>query len=88
MSNVKIDQRLYLVEDGSRVVEDGDPASHWLFCVAGGEVSRADAERYGLLAPPEPEPQPEPLEEKAAAPTANKARGRAPDKSRAPQGDK
>lgn len=76
---VKSDRRLYLVEDRSRVVGDGDPDARWLFCVAGGEVSRADAERYGLLDPPagEPAPEPEPateLEEKAAPTPANKSR--------------
>lgn len=81
--NVRIDRRLYLVEDGSRVVEDGDPAARWLFCVAGGEVPRADAERYGLLDPPKPEPEPttEPeAEDKAMPAPANKARTRAPNK--------
>ncbi|MEV0616191.1 hypothetical protein AB0I81_22950 [Nonomuraea sp. NPDC050404] len=70
---VKIDRRLYLVEDKSRVVEAGDPDARWLLCAAGGEVSRADAERYGLLDEPKPEPEPEP-EEKAATAPANKSR--------------
>jgi len=78
MSTVKIDRRLYLVEDKSRVVEAGDPDARWLLCPAGGEVPRADAERYGLF--DEPTPEAEPVEEKAAPTPANKARTRATNK--------
>ncbi|MEV0994654.1 hypothetical protein [Nonomuraea sp. NPDC050202] len=77
MSRVTIKQRMYLTEDKSRAVPEGDPEARHLLCAAGGEVSRADAERYGLLDEPKPEPEPE---EKAAATPANKARGRAANK--------
>ncbi|MGR6922560.1 hypothetical protein ACU635_50615 [[Actinomadura] parvosata] len=79
---MKISQRMYLTEDKSRAVPEGDPEARHLLCAAGGEVSRADAERYGLLdePKPEPEPEPEPVEEKVAPAPANKARGRAANK--------
>lgn len=89
MSRVRIDRRVYLNEDRSRAVPEGDSEARFLLCVAGGEVSRADAERYGLLDQPEPEsvpePEPEPdetglTESKARRAPANKARGRAADK--------
>lgn len=71
--------RLCLTED-DRLVPDTDEAARWLFCVPGSAIKRSDAERYGLLAEPEPEPHPEPVEEKAAAPAANKARRTAANK--------
>lgn len=73
--------RLCLTED-DRLVPDTDEAARWLFCVPGFPIKRADAERYGLLAPakPEPQPDPEPVEEKAAASPANKARRAASNK--------
>lgn len=81
---VRSDKRLYLVEDKSRVVEEGDPDARWLLCAAGGEVPHALAERYGLLGSPAPEPgaeADEPGEQpKARTPAANKARTRGADK--------
>lgn len=51
--------RLCLTDDRSRLVPDTDPDARWLFCVPGSPISRADAERYGLLAEPEVSPEPE-----------------------------
>ncbi|MDX3101747.1 hypothetical protein [Nonomuraea angiospora] len=84
MSRVRIDRRMYLTEDQSRAVPDGDPEARHLLCPAGGELDRADAERYGLLDQPKPAPAPEepaePAEEKAAPAPANKARRAAANK--------
>jgi hypothetical protein len=90
--NVRIGRRLYLVEDKSRVVEDGDPEAMFLLCPKGGEVSHATAARYGLLesseAAPEPEDQEQAEPEKKTPAAANKAGRRPADKSRTPEGDK
>lgn len=67
--------RLCLTED-DRLVLDTDPDARWLFCVPGVPISRGLAERYGLLA--EPDPEPEPAKARPAAP--NKARSRPADK--------
>lgn len=81
---VKMNRRLYLVEDKSRVVEEGDPDARWLLCPAGGEVSHADAMRYGLLDAPATEPAAESddsgEQQKTRTPAANKARARGADK--------
>lgn len=58
-------RRLYLTKDG-RVVEADDPARATLLVPIGGTILLADAERYGLITPPEPV--------KAKAPAANKAK--------------
>jgi hypothetical protein len=82
---VRMDRRLYLTADGSRVVEDGDPEASTLLCAAGGEVPHAVAARLGLL--PEPESQESNTaaegdgEEKARSAPSNKARTRAPNKA-------
>jgi hypothetical protein len=44
------DRKLWLTEDGSRVVEDGDPDAGTLYATPGYQVSDADAERFGLKA--------------------------------------
>lgn len=67
--------RLCLTEDRSRLVPDTDPDARWLFCTPGAPISRANAERYGLLAEAESE-----VEAKQAQQPANKARGRAANK--------
>lgn len=79
---VRVGQRLYLVEDRSQAVPDGHPDARFLLCPAGGEVSHADAVRYGLLkSEPEAELESEAEPEaKQAPPPANKARGKAADK--------
>lgn len=75
---VIIDRHLYLTEDESRVVEEGDPAGRWLWASPGQEVRRRDAEQFGAVKPaPEPEPEPE---AKARPAAANKARRKPADK--------
>lgn len=77
---VQVDRHLYLTADGSRVVEENDPAGASLWATPGHAVSRKDAERLGaleLLARPKgsslvklgPVPA-----NKQASPPANKAR--------------
>lgn len=79
---IVIDRHLYLTEDRSRVVEEGDLASRFLWAAPGDEVSRAEAVRLGAIkaeesAAPEPEQQDS---AKQRAPRANKARRPAGDK--------
>lgn len=73
---VVIDRHLYLTEDRSRVVEEGDPASRFLWAAPGDEVSRSEAVRLGAVkAKAEQAPDPEPEEApKQRTPRANKAR--------------
>lgn len=49
---VIVTEHLYLTEDKTRVVKEGDPASRWLWASPGQEVTRADAQRLGVIAPP------------------------------------
>lgn len=78
---VKIDRHLYITEDGSRVVEEGDPAGRWLWAAPGQDVPRAEAERLGAVAPePAPEPVQPSRESKAAPASRNKIRRRGEDK--------
>lgn len=44
----KCDRRLNLTKDKSRVVEDGDVTSGFLFASEGGEILPEDAAKYGL----------------------------------------
>lgn len=46
-SAIILDRRLYLTEDRSRLVEDGDPAARWLYGVKDQRVNAAEAERLG-----------------------------------------
>lgn len=91
---VKIDRRLYLTADASRVVGEGDPEAATLLCPAGGEVPYATAARYGLLDKSEaeaeegPESDADSESEKKAPTAANKAARRPADKSRTAEGDK
>lgn len=62
---VVIDRRLCLTEDRSRVVDETDPAAHWLWAIPGHVVDRAEAERLGALAP---EVEPEPAKRKPGRP--------------------
>jgi len=45
------DRRLYLTQDKTAVVEEGDPSAAWLLVGEGGEVSTAVARQFGLKAP-------------------------------------
>lgn len=74
---VTIGRHLYLTEDRSRVVEEGDPAGRWLWASPGQQMARREAERLGALAPvPDP-----PAEEKQVAPPVTKQRKPAANKS-------
>lgn len=83
--HVTATERLCLTEDRSRLVPDTDPEARWLFCVPGAAIKRADAERYGLLAP---EPEPERDEPKGEEPEQPKARPAQANKARKPKGNK
>ncbi len=61
-SAVILDRRLYLTEDRSRLVEDGDPAARWLYGVKDQRVNAAEAERLGYR--PRSAKQEEPAEDK------------------------
>lgn len=73
---VTVDRHLYLTEDKSRVVEEGDPASGSLWAAPGQRVSRTEAIRLGAI----PDPalavkQASPLANKQRPPAVNKGRG-------------
>lgn len=81
-----VDRHLYLTEDRSRVVEEGDPAGRWLWASPGQQVKRRDAEQLGAVkADPEPDAEKEPEkaepESKQRAPRANKQRAKPADKA-------
>lgn len=68
----KVDRHLYLTEGKDRVVEEGDPASRWLWATPGQMVPLAEAERLGAVsAASEAEPV---EEEKKRTPAQNKQR--------------
>lgn len=46
-SAIILDRRLYLTEDRSRLVEDGDPAARWLYGVKDQRVNALEAARLG-----------------------------------------
>lgn len=86
MSRVRIDRRMYLTADRSRAVPEGDPDAAFLLCNAGGEISKQQAERLGLLDAPTKEKGGD--EEDGGAPPASKAGRRPADKSRRPAANK
>lgn len=55
---VIVDRHLYLTEDKSRVVEEGDPAGRTLWATPGMEVAEADAVRLGAVAADSAEAEP------------------------------
>lgn len=59
MPTVKLDRRLWLTADRSRLVEDGDPEAAFLWAAPGDEVDAVELERL--------------LREKAKRQTQNKA---------------
>lgn len=100
---VVIGEHLYLTEDRSRVVKEGDPASRWLWASPGTSVPRAEALRLGAIQPelevvveaeveentaPAEDPPAEQAEEKQAKQVPNKARKAAPNKAATPAEDK
>lgn len=73
-----MDRHLYLSEDKTRLVEEGDPAVGWLWASPGQRVPRKDALRLGAIQPDPPDPDPAPVvtgpEVKQMPPPANKQR--------------
>jgi hypothetical protein len=61
---VTLDRRLWLVEDKSRVVEDGDPEAAFLYSVPGTIVPKAEAEALGAIKKKKEAAQPPPEEPK------------------------
>jgi hypothetical protein len=47
---VEVLERLWLTVDGERIVAEGDPAAAALYAAVGQQISREEAERYGLVA--------------------------------------
>lgn len=41
-------ERLWLTEDRSELVPDGDPRAAFLFCIPGQRLTDEDAQKYGL----------------------------------------
>lgn len=77
---VTMDRHLYLSEDKTRLVAEGDPAAGWLWCSPGQRVPRKEALRLGAIQPdPEPETGVTPQVKQMAAP-ANKQRAPGTDK--------
>jgi len=77
VKQVKVDRRLWLTQDRTRLVEDGHPEAGFLFCAAGDAVPEDEFKKYELVgATAEPE-------EKAAEQSEDKAlAGPVEDKSR------
>jgi hypothetical protein len=75
-----VDRHLYLTEDKSRVVEESDPASRWLWATPGMQVPLAEAERLGAVKanseaePAEAPKQRTPAQNKQRKPRENKAK--------------
>lgn len=67
------DKRLFLTEDRSKVVNEGDPSAAFLLVAPGGEISAEDAERYGVKTGELP--QPSALEREREGLAAAEARG-------------
>lgn len=87
MPALKVTQRLFLTEDGKRVVPEGDPDGRWLWATPGMSVTEFDAKRYGLIKD-EPEVVPEAEPEKAVE-TPRRKPGRPPgSKNRSPSENK
>lgn len=79
MDMVTVDRHLYLTEDQSKVVEEGDPAGRWLWAGPGAEVPRAEAERLGAVRP-EPKAAVAAPDKQASMP-GDKSAGKPSDKS-------
>lgn len=73
-----VDRHLYITEDGSHVVEEGDPAGRWLWAGPGKEVPLAEALRLDAVKPERPETEPEP--KRRGRPPGNKMRMKPADK--------
>jgi hypothetical protein len=66
--HVEATERLCLTEDQERLVPESDPDARWLFCAVGARISKADAERYGLV-----KAKAKPQDKAVRAPQADKA---------------
>jgi hypothetical protein len=76
-------QKLWLTEDRTQLVADGDPRAAFLFCIAGRPIPKSEAAKYGLL-----EEKPKPAEVKEAPKVEDKELPPAEDKAIAPAEDK
>ena len=87
--SVTVNRRLWLTADRESIVEDGDPASAFLWAIEGESIALDEAERVGYAplpveAPAEPEVAAEP-EPAQVAPDEDKVAAPAEDKVRAPR---
>lgn len=48
MPTLIADRRLYVTDDRSEVVEEGDPKGAWLLAGVGSQIGEGDVVRYGL----------------------------------------
>lgn len=48
----EVTERLWLTADRTRVVKDGDAQAAYLLAAPGRQITREDAERYGLVERP------------------------------------
>lgn len=55
-------EKLWLTADKGQLVPDGDERAAILFCIPGQKVSRADAQRYGMLRAADEDTEPVPAE--------------------------
>lgn len=78
---VVIDRHLYLTEDKSRVVEEGDVDGRWLWASPGQEIAKEEAERLGAVKPAPKPAAAKPPAAKQQAPRANKQRAKPEDKA-------
>lgn len=54
MAKHEVKERLYLTEDKTRLVPEGDPDARFLYAAAGRRIPEAEARRFGLLDEPAP----------------------------------
>lgn len=79
MSVYRVERRLWLTADRTRVVEDGNPAARYLYATPGMVIPYAEAERYGLAGVrSQSKAIAGPPEDKALAPTERKRSRRKP----------
>jgi len=79
MSVYRVERRLWLTADRTRVVEDGNPAARYLYATPGMDIPYAEAVRYGLTgARSHRKAIAGPPENKALAPTERKRSRRKP----------
>jgi hypothetical protein len=64
---------LYLTEDKSEVVKEGDPRARFMFCATGSQVPEDEARKYGLISD-KAKPEPAAETKLKAEPPPNKAK--------------